>query len=164
MTYHDNMNELIENVPHIDTLLSEAAALATDLTAHKHLCEQWLAHNPKWKQGLKDKLSIAASMTMPVVTALKQCIHEKFSEQSVANLNASSKKESYGKMHALEVWLEQIISELRQNNEEGSNLYVKTQDLQRTESMFYLKLSNYQGYWYHGTKPLGTKNPYLVKI
>ena len=100
---------------------------------------------------------------MPVVIALQQCINDDMSQESVQNLNPSSNNESKGKLHVLEIWLERIVSELRQNKEEDSYLHAQTSQLQRYEQSFHLKLSEYQGYWYR-QQPLGTKNPYLIHI
>ena len=91
---------------------------------------------------------------MPVVIALQQCINDDMSQESVQNLNPSSNNESKGKLHVLEIWLERIVSELRQNKEEDSYLHAQTTQLQRNEQSFHLKLSEYQGYWYC-QQPLG---------
>ena len=157
------MEDSFERQTQRNTLVSEANALAKDLTAYTELCLRVLPNNTQWKSGLKDKLSAVEKIVMPVVTALQQCINDDMSQTSVQNLNPSSNDQSKGKMHVLEIWLDQIVSELQQNKEEGGYLYKTTTELKRYETAFVNKLSEYQGYWYR-QQPLGTKNPFLIHI
>lgn len=151
------------NVPHADTVISEARALARDLIEYCSLCSI-MKENDDFSQALKDLLADAERMAKPVADALTKCIHKKLSKESVADLNASSRNGNNGKMHNLEIWLDKIKSQLIQNKEEGGFLHEATVNLKKEETLFYVKLSNYQGYWHHGVKPLGTTNPYLVTM
>lgn len=83
-TFHcDSMENSFERQTERDTLVSEANALAKDLTAYTELCLRVLPNNTQWKSGLKDKLSAVEKIAMPVVTALQQCINDDMSQTSV---------------------------------------------------------------------------------
>lgn len=153
------------NVPSADTVISEAHSFMQDLTEYKALCEI-MAENNK-SPRLKTLLMNTEIKVDPVKHLVEMCIKTNLDKESYEKLNAqrsmdSSSEDSRSPMHNLEIWLDAIVSQLRQDKEEGGYLYETTVELRQYENYFYTHLSEYCGYWHYGSKPLG--NPFLVSI
>lgn len=153
------------NVPTADTVISEAHAFVRDLTEYKTLCAI-MAENDE-SPRLQALLMSTAARVNPVLELVARCIKTNLDKESYEKLNAQrsmdwNSEDSRSPMHNLEIWLDAIVSQLRQDKEEDGYLYETTVKLRQYENYFYTHLSEYCGYWHYGSKPLG--NPFLVSI
>ena len=92
----------------------------------------------------------------PVLILLTGCWESKLAKEPVADLMQA--------LHKLEIWLNKILSQLRQHKQDASWMYEMTEKMSLSEAHFSTTMSYYQMYWHHGVKPLGTTNPYLVTM
>ena len=144
-----------KGVPSQDKVISMAHSFNTELDDYGEMCAI-IAEDKDLSDTFKALLLDRTNQVNPILILLTGCWESKLAEKPVADLMKA--------LHKLEIWLNKILSQLRQHKQDASWMYEMTEKMSLSEAHFSTTMSYYQMYWHHGVKPLGTTNPYLVTM